>query len=172
MSKLLGVWVGADHQCIVWCNQLIVGLATGLITVVNRESKRSFNSEENTQSEQNSLSYATGVIDSIKTGLGAVSEADLKPGSYVNFLQDGPICEGPLPEIVASEDFLLGPDVLEIDSSIFQVTVLLNHLHPHGFLKSIKGFNLRYWNINHLTSTGLVYRHRMQNLVNFICKTR
>lgn len=122
MSTLPGVWVGADHQCIVWCNQLVIRLASQIVTVVNRKDKKAFDSDGNPLEKQISSSHAHGVIHSFQSELKAVSEAELRPGSYSEFLNNGPICRSPLPDIVASGDLLPGPDVLEVDVSIFQVS--------------------------------------------------
>lgn len=120
MNSISGVWIGADHQCIVWCNQLILVLASYINLVANSIVGLG----DATSAAHPIESYPEKMIQHAQETFQEIQEADMHPGTIADLQKYGPSCPASLPEIVASGNLNQGSNLLSINSSTF--TVILN----------------------------------------------
>lgn len=115
MTSISGVWVGADHQCIAWCNQLIVVLASYLNLIAN--------SVEGSDTGTGPLaSFPEKVIQFARESFQEVHESDMHPGTFAELTKYGPSCPANVPEIMSSGNLQRGPNELRVSSATFVVT--------------------------------------------------
>ncbi|GMH43381.1 hypothetical protein BSKO_11303 [Bryopsis sp. KO-2023] len=95
MSDIPTVWVEADHQCIVWCNQLIIRLASLIVDWMNGLPQ--------IRGLDDPRSHAERIIAQCRAEFTPVSTKDLNSGTVEDIDRFGPGCRSEIPAGVSKE---------------------------------------------------------------------